>query len=254
MSIEAVDAGAAPVAALPLDGSPGGALAPIAQPAPAIAAQAPVVHERPSLVLFWIITVVSTVADLASKEWATKRLSGFDPTTNRPKELSVIDGLLEFQYAQNPGGAFSMLRNLPEIARRPFFLVVSTIASVFIASIYPRIDRRQWAMKIGLPLALGGALGNLVDRMRHGMVVDFIHAYYQKHNWPTFNVADIWIVAGVLLMAIDVVASRKLRAELLKAHEEEFASQRPLSSGPLSTAPLATGALSNGAVESANPR
>lgn len=236
MNSETVDAGgaplvvAAPVAAPLVDPSspaaPGAPLPPSDPNAPAVVARAPIVHERPSLLLFWIITVVSTVADLASKEWATKRLSGFDPTTNRPKELSVIDGLLEFQYAQNPGGAFSMLRNLPEIARRPFFLVVSTIASVFIASIYPRIDRRQWAMKIGLPLALGGALGNLVDRMRHGMVVDFIHAYWKRHNWPTFNVADIWIVVGVLLMAIDVVASRKLRSDLLKAHEEEFAAAR----------------------------
>lgn len=182
---------------------------------------APVVHERPSLVLFWVITVVSTAADLVSKEWATKTLAGFDPVTGGVKKLSVIAGLLEFQHAQNPGGAFSMLRSLPEIARRPFFLLVSTVASVFIASIYPRIDRRQWAMKIGLPLALGGALGNLVDRMRHGMVVDFIHAYWQRHNWPTFNVADIWIVAGVLLMALDVFTSRKLRADLMRAHADE---------------------------------
>jgi signal peptidase II len=193
---------------------------------------APVVHERPSLILFWIITLVSTVADLATKEWATKTLAGFDATTGRPKEMTIIKGLLEFQHAQNPGGAFSMLRSLPEIARRPFFLLVSTVASVFIASIYPRIDRRQWAMKIGLPLALGGAIGNLVDRMRHGMVVDFIHAYWQKHSWPTFNVADVWIVAGVALMAIDVVASRKLRAELMRSHDHESPSSPPPRSDP----------------------
>ncbi|MFO0617703.1 MAG: signal peptidase II [Polyangiaceae bacterium] len=208
-------------------------------PSPPTPAEGPrstlaVVHERPSLLLFWIITIVSTVADLATKEWATKTLAGFDATTGRPKSMTIIKGLLEFQHAQNPGGAFSMLRSLPEIARRPFFLLVSTVASVFIASIYPRIDRRQWAMKIGLPLALGGAVGNLVDRMRHGMVVDFIHAYYQKHNWPTFNVADIWIVAGVALMAIDVVASRKLRAELMRAHD----AREPAPSGqPSSTSP-----------------
>lgn len=199
---------------------------PPAEPARVAVAKpsAPIHFERPSLVLFWVITVLSTAADLVSKEWATKTLAGFDAGSGGPKKLSIIKGLLEFQHAQNPGGAFSMLRSLPEIARRPFFLLVSTVASVFIASIYPRIDRRQWAMKIGLPLALGGALGNLVDRMRHGMVVDFIHAYYQRHSWPTFNVADIWIVAGVLLMAVDVVTSRKLRNELLKAHAEEPAS------------------------------
>jgi signal peptidase II len=171
-----------------------------------------------SYVFFTVVAVVSAALDLGTKAWASKTLTGFDMQTYALKKVIVIKDHLDFSYAQNPGGAWSMLRSLPEVGRRPFFLMVSTVASVFIASVYARIDRRQWAMKWGLPLALGGAIGNLVDRIRNGWVVDFIHFWFKKkvgeYHWPTFNVADIWIVVGVALMAIDIVTSRKIRARL----------------------------------------
>ena len=133
-----------------------------------------------SYVFFTIVAVVSAVLDLATKEWATKNLTGFDPGSLAPKKIVLLQGYLDFQYAQNPGGAWSMLRSLPEIGRRPFFLMVSTVASVFIASVYGRIDRRQWAMRWGLPLALGGAIGNLVDRIRNGWVV-----------WSSWTISEV---------------------------------------------------------------
>lgn len=167
----------------------------------------------PSWWFFAVVTVVSAALDLVSKEWATFRLSGFDPVAGGPKRLVIIPGLFDLQYALNPGGAWSMLRSLPEVGRRPFFLVVSTMASVFIASIYGRIDRRQWSMRWGLPLALGGAVGNLVDRIRHGQVVDFLHFFWKspgrEYHWPTFNVADVWIVAGVILMGLDMFSKHR---------------------------------------------
>jgi signal peptidase II len=212
--------------------------APIApEPAPTPEAPArvndlPDDYQSPSLVFFWVVTVVSTVLDLASKEWASRRLNGYDMELHAVRSITIVKNHMDLQYAQNPGGAWSMLRNLPEIARRPFFLVVSTVASVFIASIYPRIDRRQWAMKWGLPLALGGAVGNLVDRMRHGWVVDFVHVWTKKgpneYHWPTFNVADVWIVVGVGLMGLDVFFSRKLRTRLGAMRDEPVTDAPPL--------------------------
>jgi signal peptidase II len=185
--------------------------------------EAPFVHQPPSILFFWIVALLSAAADLASKAWASKALTGYDPTLGHARTVTVIKNFMDLQYAQNPGGAWSMLRTMPEVARRPFFLVVSTVASVFIASIYPRIDRRQWAMRFGLPLALGGALGNLADRIRHGWVVDFVHVWVKRgqneYQWPTFNVADVWIVVGVGLMALDVLFSRRLRAELVARSE-----------------------------------
>ncbi len=161
---------------------------------------------------YWFLAVLAIVAaaiDLGSKEWARDALHGVDPIRGRFREIVVIEGYFNLQYAENPGGAWSMLRSQPEIWRRPFFLFVSTAASVFICSIYARVSRADWAMKWGLPLALGGAVGNLVDRVRHGFVVDFlsVHATWggRERQWPIFNIADVWIVVGVVLMAVSMI-------------------------------------------------
>jgi signal peptidase II len=163
-----------------------------------------------------VVTLVSLAADLVTKGWAKSRLSGFDAKAHGMKKLEVWKDHVDFIFAQNPGGAWSFLRGLPDSLRRPFFLVVSAAAIVFIISIYQRVYRDQTAMRWGLPLALGGAMGNLADRIRYGWVVDFIDFSMRwsgrEHHWPTFNVADIAIVLGVALMAIDMLRSRGLHA------------------------------------------
>ncbi len=194
----------------PLEGS-----APVA--APASADDFVPWPEKPtqpaSYLFFAVVAAVAAALDLASKEWAHNTLAGPAPIKGGLREMVVIPGYFSFQYAQNPGGAWSMLRSLPEIWRRPFFLIVSTAASVFITSLYQRVDRRDWPMKWGLPLSLGGAVGNLVDRVRRGYVVDFLSASAtwggRERHWPTFNVADIWIVVGVVLMGITMFRVRR---------------------------------------------
>lgn len=169
-------------------------------------------RQPPSIALLVVVTAVSAAADLVTKAWAVARLRPPDPQGD-PSRVVVFQDLggvlsFDFVFAQNPGGAFSLLRGLPEIVRRPFFLYVSAAAAVFLVAMYLRIDRRHTALAWGLPLALGGAIGNLVDRMRYGWVVDFIHFSVEgsgrTHHWPTFNVADIAIVVGVGLLAIDL--------------------------------------------------
>lgn len=166
---------------------------------------------QPSIALLVTVTAISAAADLASKWWAKAMLSGADKT--RPRSITVIPNHFDFIYTLNPGGAWSFLRGLPENLRRPFFLFVSSAAIVFIIAVYRRLHPDQWAMRWGLPLALGGAIGNLVDRIRYGSVIDFIDWYMmykgREVHWPTFNVADIAIVAGVLLMALDTFSGRK---------------------------------------------
>jgi signal peptidase II len=167
---------------------------------------------RPSISLLVIVTVLSAAADLGSKWWAKAMLS--NPEKGKPRHLTIIANHVDFIYTLNPGGAWSFLRSLPENLRRPFFLFVSSAAIVFIVSVYRRLHPDQWAMRWGLPLALGGAIGNLVDRVRYGSVIDFIDMYMtyrgREMHWPTYNVADIAIVLGVLLMAFDTFTSRKL--------------------------------------------
>jgi signal peptidase II len=169
-----------------------------------------------SVALLVIVTVVSLAADLVSKWWAKSHLAGFDAVKHAAKRAEIWKGHMDFVFAQNPGGAWSFLRSLPDSLRRPFFLIVSAAAIVFIISVYQRVKPEQWAMKWGLPLALGGAMGNLVDRMRYGWVVDFVDIFVtrggQEHHWPTFNVADIAIVVGVGLMAIDMMIGARRHA------------------------------------------
>jgi signal peptidase II len=176
--------------------------------APPIVASEPAY--RPSYVFLGVVSALSLAADLATKLWAERRLDGADAYFH-PVEL--IKGHLDFVLAKNRGGAWGLLQDTPEYVRRPFFLLVSALAIAFIVSLYRRLAPNQHALRWGLPLVLGGALGNLVDRIRYSHVIDFIHAHAKwggrDHSWPTFNVADIAICIGVGLMAIDMFSAKK---------------------------------------------
>jgi signal peptidase II len=154
-----------------------------------------------------IVSVVTLVLDLGSKHWVTTRLDTAGPGG---RSVQIIDGVLAFISAKNRGGAWGLLQDESESIRKPFFMLISAAAILFIVTLYRRVTPEQTALKWGLPLVLGGAIGNLVDRVRYGYVVDFIDVTVTKDfRWPTFNVADIAIVAGVALMAIDMFTSRK---------------------------------------------
>ena len=176
---------------------------------------------RPSPVFLAVVSIASLVSDVASKLWAEKRLADY------PGYVTLIDNHLMFVLAKNKGGAWGLLQGESENVRRPFFLLVSVAAIAFIVTLYRRLQPRQHALKWGLPLVLGGALGNVFDRIRYGFVIDFIdyradwikklneliQKYYPKHivtdHWPTFNVADIAICVGVGLMAVDMLTARR---------------------------------------------
>ena len=181
-------------------------------------------RRRPSFLFFGVVAALSLVADIGSKAWAEVVLSkrtAIDPT------IPLIKDHLGFTLAYNRGGAWGLLHDANESIRRPFFLLVSVLAIAFIVSLYSRLAPTQHSLKWGLPMVLGGALGNLSDRITRSSVVDFIdyHArWIEKMNgfiakyakgwavtdhWPTFNVADIFICIGVALMAVDMVTSRR---------------------------------------------
>lgn len=176
---------------------------------------------RPSPVFLAVVSITSLVSDVATKLWAEKKLADY------PGYVTLIENHLTFVLAKNKGGAWGLLQGESENVRRPFFLLVSVAAIAFIVTLYRRLQPRQHALKWGLPLVLGGALGNVFDRIRYGFVIDFIDyradwikklnelvaKYYPKHivtdHWPTFNVADIAICVGVALMAIDMLTARR---------------------------------------------
>jgi signal peptidase II len=179
---------------------------------------------RPTFVFFGIVAAVSLLADVSTKAWAEITLSRRDPLT---PSIELIKDHLAFTLAYNPGGAWGLFQRHSEYVRRPFFLLVSLLAIGFIINLYGRLTPQQRALKWGLPLVLGGALGNLSDRVVRSNVIDFID-YQAKwieamnrlvakavsgwsvtDHWPTFNVADIAICVGVGLMAVDMFTSRR---------------------------------------------
>lgn len=177
--------------------------------------------ERPSYVFLGVVAAVSLIADIGTKVWAEMTLTarGHEPMTIIGDNMSII-------LAYNKGGAWGIGSTAGEMFRKPFFLGVSAFAIVFILSLYSRLHPSQKALKWGLPLVLGGALGNLSDRITRSQVIDFIdyradwvmslnsfvHKYYSgwalTDHWPTFNVADIAICIGVILMGIDMFSHR----------------------------------------------
>jgi signal peptidase II len=180
----------------------------------------PVLNPPSGLFLF-VIAAISFVLDIGSKLWAEKR-----PESN-PSPGDLIENHLTFTLARNKGGAWGLLQGSDESLRRPFFLIVSVAAISFIVTLYRRLHPNQLALKWGLPLVLGGALGNVFDRIRYGQVIDFIDyraewvrkmnefiakknpGHYVTDHWPTFNIADVAICVGVGLMAVDMFTSKR---------------------------------------------
>lgn len=184
---------------------------------------------RPSYVFLGVVAFVSLALDLGTKILAKTHLE--DAKSFMDRHVEVIPRFLSLTFARNKGGAWGLLQEEPESVRRPFFFSISLLAVIFIVSLYRRLTPDQTALKWGLPLVLGGALGNLVNRIQYNYVVDFIDVYAkwggETHHWPTFNVADVAIVAGVALMAIDMFTSRKPKAAAPAASSAEEAPRAP---------------------------
>ncbi len=125
-----------------------------------------------------------------------------DPT--RPQEL--IPGLLELRLRSNPHGAFGLFSALPDGLRLPILLALAVLAMTAITVYAIRTLGWMRNVSIALGLVLGGALANFIDRLVRGEVVDFIHLHWADAlHWPTFNLADMAITAGSLLLAIEVI-------------------------------------------------
>jgi len=222
-----------------------------AEPPPA-PSSAPGAAGRPTFRFFGIVAAVSLVLDVTTKAWAEITLMQQNAL---PRSIELVKDHLAFTLAYNPGGAWGLFQHHSEYVRRPFFLLVSLLAIAFIINLYGRLTPGQRALKWGLPLVLGGALGNLSDRIVRSNVIDFID--YQANwieqmnrlvakvvkgwsvtdHWPTFNVADIAICVGVGLMAVDMFTSRRGAHSGSLRPSQPAPSARPEALAPLPPAP-----------------
>lgn len=157
------------------------------------------------LVGFAIPAAVALATDQATKQWARAALG----PEGSGRMRSVIGRALTFHYAENPGIAFSMFRDLR--GGRFVLAGLALVALVMVVRYLRGTDATQRRLHVALGLIAGGAIGNLVDRLIYAKVVDFILVdvgVWPLDPWPVFNVADIVLVVGVCLMGLDILLNR----------------------------------------------
>ena len=118
------------------------------------------------------------------------------------EKIVIIPGYLNFTYVTNRGAAFSLLAEVDSPWRHYFFIVVSSLAVVLLTIFWLRVRQKSPFLGWGIALIAGGALGNLIDRVRSGAVIDFIDAHWHGYHWPAFNIADSAICIGVTIFMI----------------------------------------------------
>lgn len=121
------------------------------------------------------------------------------------ESVSVIEGLLDFTHVRNTGAAFGILNAADFPYKSVVISMVATAALAGIAMYSAALASHQILARIGLALVLGGAAGNLIDRVVGGSVVDFIDVYWRTHHFWTFNVADSAITIGVVALILDML-------------------------------------------------
>ena len=143
----------------------------------------------------WLLLSALVIwGDMLTKQWASDTL-----TLYRPYELN---SWLSMTLAHNYGAAFSFLSDAGGWQRWLFTTLSATVSAVLIIWVL-RLPRNEWRTGLALSLVIGGALGNLADRVQLGYVIDFIDVHYRNWHWPAFNLADSAISCGVALLLLD---------------------------------------------------
>ncbi len=142
--------------------------------------------------LLLIVASVTLIADIITKRIVEAQIPLYT-------SVPFIAPYLSWTHTQNTGAAFSLFQN-----GGVFFIIVALVVSAVILYYAPRLPAGDWLSRVALGLQLGGAVGNLLDRLRQGYVTDFIHFQIPQigFDWPVFNIADSAIVVGVILLIV----------------------------------------------------
>jgi signal peptidase II len=156
--------------------------------------------KRANLALISLIPGVFAL-DWISKRWIERNVSFWDTH-------AVIPGVFSIVHAQNRGAAFSLLADAPDAVRGLVLIGLSGAVTLFVAWMLRgailKPETHTAAGRLALALILGGALGNLYDRILRGSVTDFLLVYWRDWQWPAFNVADSAISVGAVLLLLDL--------------------------------------------------
>lgn len=152
------------------------------------------------------LSLAIVVLDQWTKRLVEARLPLYD---DRP----VIEGLLSLQHVRNTGAVFGILQNADIPAKPVVFAALAFLALVGLVYYARTIPRAEVLSRLALALVIGGAIGNLIDRVRYGYVVDFVKMYWGSWVWPNYNVADAAISTGLVLLIADSFRHRERAGE-----------------------------------------
>lgn len=157
----------------------------------------------------WLLAITALIIalDRVTKIWVTHHIAEGD-------EITIIPRYFYISHVLNPGAAFSLFSDSASPARTRWILIsFSILATVIVLGLIVKMGRRFSATTIALALILGGALGNVWDRIHHGVVTDFLEVFLRwghwSYHWPDFNIADSAIVCGGILIMLDALLPRK---------------------------------------------
>jgi signal peptidase II len=145
---------------------------------------------KTKLVLIWLAIIL--ISDQLTKFIV-------DQSMPLHHSIPVIDDLFSLTYIRNTGAAFGIFAGSAAAFRLPFLIVFSLVAIGFVIVMLRRLPERETGLITALAFILGGAVGNLIDRVFYGEVIDFLDFYWGRYHWPAFNVADSFISVGVCI-------------------------------------------------------
>ncbi len=157
---------------------------------------------KKNIIIFIIGTVLVVILDQMTKAAITTRFFLHESRI-------VIDGFFNLVYVMNPGAAFGFLAGASELFRYIFFIGITIIVISLIIYYIAKSKSQNLLIVVSLTLIFAGAVGNLIDRIRFGAVVDFLDFYIRTWHWPAFNVADSSISLGAILMIWGMIIQRK---------------------------------------------
>lgn len=146
----------------------------------------------------FLIAIMVVLADRLSKWMVARNIPLHD-------SVNVLPGLFRLTHVQNSGAAFGLFAESPSEWKVALLILFSMLALVVVSALLWKNSHRITSTGVGLALILGGALGNLWDRLLSGHVVDFFDFYLGSYHWPAFNIADSAIVVGALLLVAEIL-------------------------------------------------
>ena len=162
------------------------------------------------MIRFFIIMVLVVVGDQLSKLWVLDNFLLYE-------SREIIPGFFNLTFLRNTGAAFGILSGMPLFWRQIFFVTIAVLALIVLIMMHRKMGRKTFLYPLSFALIGGGAVGNVIDRVLYGSVVDFLDFYVKGYHWPAFNVADSGITVGVgIFLVLQVFEGEEEKKKAVK--------------------------------------